>query len=402
MRSTAQSFSGDAWNRLVQVKSGSTVVESYVYDGQNWRVRKTTGSTVRDFYYTQWWQVAYTVGGSPAPLRNIWGIMGVNNLLLTSGDFPGSALFTLWDYASVRTLVGYSGGGGIWDVVERYGYDAFGTPLFMNASFSPISGSGYNWGLMLYDNYPWDSATGFYQVRNRYLHPTLGRWLTRDPIGYGGGINLYAYVGNNSVNVVDSWGLFGEINQSYSFSFETEGGEITLSIAINAETSNENGKTCIKGGASISGSVALPFEKRLDKWLFKYTGYHAAIDISIDGGGALNSCCNGCLEGAEVCGDVTAEAQIYKGAKGYREKGKYTANRNGIGALATGSVCFNLCTGELDIGITASAFLNISIGSRSIDINFSSPPFQTVIQTGKKPLANYCCNNPIKIPSPRG
>jgi RHS repeat-associated protein len=28
-----------------------------------------------------------------------------------------------------------------------------------------------------------DADTGFYQVRNRYLHPGLGRWLTRDPIG---------------------------------------------------------------------------------------------------------------------------------------------------------------------------------------------------------------------------
>ena len=29
---------------------------------------------------------------------------------------------------------------------------------------------------------------------NRHYSPALGRWITRDPIGYAGGINLYEYV----------------------------------------------------------------------------------------------------------------------------------------------------------------------------------------------------------------
>ena len=37
--------------------------------------------------------------------------------------------------------------------------------------------------------------------------PHLGRWLTRDPLGEAGGVNLYAYVGNNPVNWVDPWGF---------------------------------------------------------------------------------------------------------------------------------------------------------------------------------------------------
>ena len=35
-----------------------------------------------------------------------------------------------------------------------------------------------------------------------------GRWLSRDPIGESGGINLYGYVGNSPVNYVDPLGLF--------------------------------------------------------------------------------------------------------------------------------------------------------------------------------------------------
>ena len=43
----------------------------------------------------------------------------------------------------------------------------------------------------------------------RYYDPSTGRFLTRDPSGYSGGINLYSYVTNNPVNLSDSLGLDG-------------------------------------------------------------------------------------------------------------------------------------------------------------------------------------------------
>ncbi len=53
-----------------------------------------------------------------------------------------------------------------------------------------------------------DAETQNYYVRNRYYLPTLGRWLTRDPIGYQGGINLYEYVQSSPVGNVDGEGLW--------------------------------------------------------------------------------------------------------------------------------------------------------------------------------------------------
>ncbi|GIV20397.1 MAG: hypothetical protein KatS3mg023_2148 [Armatimonadota bacterium] len=41
----------------------------------------------------------------------------------------------------------------------------------------------------------------------RYLDPATGRFLTRDPIGIEGGINLYAYVGNGVVMKADPLGF---------------------------------------------------------------------------------------------------------------------------------------------------------------------------------------------------
>jgi RHS repeat-associated protein len=52
-----------------------------------------------------------------------------------------------------------------------------------------------------------DSETGLQLLTYRYFDSSSGRFLTPDPIGYDGGINLYGYVDNNVVNSVDPLGL---------------------------------------------------------------------------------------------------------------------------------------------------------------------------------------------------
>ena len=52
-----------------------------------------------------------------------------------------------------------------------------------------------------------DSETGLLLLTHRYYDPNTGRFLTRDPISYGGGINLYAYVANSPVDSIDPLGL---------------------------------------------------------------------------------------------------------------------------------------------------------------------------------------------------
>jgi RHS repeat-associated protein len=48
---------------------------------------------------------------------------------------------------------------------------------------------------------------GLILLGRRYYDPATGRFLTRDPIGYEGGFNVYAYTENNPVNAIDPTGL---------------------------------------------------------------------------------------------------------------------------------------------------------------------------------------------------
>ena len=77
-------------------------------------------------------------------------------------------------------------------VLERYAYDAYGNPRFYAADWSTRSQSSYA-NAILFCGYFRDAETGLYHVRHRYYHPRLGRWLSRDPIGYVDGMGLYEY-----------------------------------------------------------------------------------------------------------------------------------------------------------------------------------------------------------------
>ena len=91
----------------------------------------------------------------------------------------------------------------------------------MSPSFAPEDASTYDWETR-FSSYYWDAESGFYQVRHRYVHPSIGRWLSHDPVGESEGINihypeigispafdgnLYKYVNNNPVNLTDPTGL---------------------------------------------------------------------------------------------------------------------------------------------------------------------------------------------------
>ncbi len=53
-----------------------------------------------------------------------------------------------------------------------------------------------------------NDSTGLYFYRARYYSPTLQRFISEDPIGFDGGINLYTYAGNQPTGRVDPSGTY--------------------------------------------------------------------------------------------------------------------------------------------------------------------------------------------------
>ncbi len=76
-------------------------------------------------------------------------------------------------------------------------FDAFGN-LTSSSGIASLKGFAGDWGYQ-------EDENGLKQVGHRLYDPSLGRFLTRDPIGSG--LNWYAYCGNNPTKAVDPYGL---------------------------------------------------------------------------------------------------------------------------------------------------------------------------------------------------
>jgi len=86
------------------------------------------------------------------------------------------------------------------NIVAHYEYSPFG-------KITKTSGSLANDFEFRFSSEVYDKETGLVYYNYRYYSPELGRWLSRDPIGEKGGLNLYAMVGNGEVNQWDKLGL---------------------------------------------------------------------------------------------------------------------------------------------------------------------------------------------------
>ncbi|MFB6307314.1 MAG: RHS repeat-associated core domain-containing protein, partial [Flavobacteriales bacterium] len=122
-------------------------------------------------------------------------------------------------------------------MVQRLDYTPYGeVTRNTNPGFQPF---GFAGGI-------YDHQTGLVRFGARDFDPTLGRWTSKDPIGFAGGDpNLYGYVLGDPVNGLDVNGLItitpgieGTISPNIPGVGGIAGGEGTLSLAI---TVNECG-----------------------------------------------------------------------------------------------------------------------------------------------------------------
>ena len=123
----------------------------------------------------------------------VWGAGGVGGLVMIS-DSTSSG----WSWYTLSDGRGNLAGMGDYLTGETGGwldYSPFGEVLRAAgvAAYLPLRHSSK------YE----DAETGFVYYNRRYYDPVTGRWLSRDPIGEAGGLNVYAAFANDPVNVFD-------------------------------------------------------------------------------------------------------------------------------------------------------------------------------------------------------
>lgn len=186
-------YSWDYENRLVKVTTPTTAAE-YAYDPFGRRIEKKTtengeSTTTKFFYDNQSILLDYDETGTIGN-RYIHGPNIDEPLAVTTGK--DKYYYHADGLGSIVAMTDASG-----KVVQTYEYDSFGNLKDqMNRVKQPFTYTGREW----------DKETGTYHYRKRTYDPMDGRFISKDPIGFDGGINLYNYALSNPINFTDPYG----------------------------------------------------------------------------------------------------------------------------------------------------------------------------------------------------
>jgi RHS repeat-associated protein len=181
-----RTFGYDVENRMISTSTGATLA----YDPLGRLFQAAGGGNTTRFLYDGDALVAeYNASGTM--LRRHVHNVGADVPLAT---YEGAGLTTLHHlYADHQgSIVALGDTVGI--PVAINSYDEYGIPGAANA------------GRFQYTGQVWLPEIGMYHYKARIYSATLGRFMQTDPIGYQGGINLYAYVGDNPINATDPSG----------------------------------------------------------------------------------------------------------------------------------------------------------------------------------------------------
>jgi RHS repeat-associated protein len=182
-------FAWDFENRLTQVVTPTAGSVSYKYDALGRRVQSAPSTGVSTNFTYDGDDVAQDKTSANVITEYLNG-PGIDNKIRQK---TGNTLYYFaQDHLGSTTALTNSNGA----LVERETYDAYG-----NSAGSARTRYGFT-------GRERDSVTGLMYYRARWYDAQVGRFISEDPIGLAGGINSFAYVGNDPQNGTDPTGLY--------------------------------------------------------------------------------------------------------------------------------------------------------------------------------------------------
>jgi RHS repeat-associated protein len=199
-------YTFDTLNRLIQTRDGSTngpVIFSATYDYRTRRLTTTESGATKYFRYDSgdsFHEVANGTSNIQVEFVRGSGMGGGIGSILYSDRGATREHFTYNAVGHTVALTLQTGAVSKSDLYEAYGNIVASTGSSSNNRLANTKERSFTLGL---DNH------GF-----RYYDPEVGRYISRDPIGYGDGLNVYLYVHNNPINHIDPLGLSEQEDKS--------------------------------------------------------------------------------------------------------------------------------------------------------------------------------------------
>jgi RHS repeat-associated protein len=183
-------YAWDYENRLSSVTLPDQSVVTFKYDPMGRRIQKASASGTTNYLY-EGADIAEEVDATGTVLARYAMGPGIDQPLsmLRSG---ATSYYEADGLGSVTSLTD-----GTSSAVASYTYDSFGKLTSPEEGVTNAS---------RYTGRNFDGETGLYYYRARY-YDTTGRFLSEDPAGLVGGLNVYGYTEGNPVNFVDPSGL---------------------------------------------------------------------------------------------------------------------------------------------------------------------------------------------------